>query len=95
MALQTAPDRDSGSDRNRIHRGDRRRAPELQSANVSTGELGANPSGFRYGGSAEPKVPIVGESRLSGCRSGFADGSGSRFWFRLSKNPPRGVSIGQ
>ena len=29
---------------------------------------------------------------LSECRSGFADGSGSRFWFRPSKNPPRGVS---
>ena len=29
---------------------------------------------------------------LSEFRSGLADGSGSRFWFRASKNPPRGVS---
>ena len=28
---------------------------------------------------------------LSEFRSGLADGSGSRFWFRRSRNPPRGV----
>ena len=103
MFWQTAPDRDSGSNRQRIHRGEsvnrflwsfaRAGDPWSQSARCMRG-LFFSRAFFalqswlsRYEGKS-----ISGFVGLSECRSGFADGSGSRFWFRPSKNPPRGVS---